>query len=373
VPRWLDRGTLKSIPQPQNLMKVLLFGYYGYKNIGDDLFVKNLITQLATADRQVSVLCEDDYYKADHGDNPNVRFYKVGKLSKLKRLWLIWRHDYIVWGGGTLNISDKPVYLLTMQKAARLLRKQFGFVGIGLDGLSLDADANSSQLLFDRSDFLYLRDRESYKFAQAHLTAPKIICEGGDLAFLNQDFYQPFLKSDRSSAIKHLSFCGKHWWGDGRAEFYVKPLLELIEKYGTHIHLLPGNIGAQTNDNKFHEKMQKFLPAGSSTIYHWESPEEFLSVLTQMDFHIGNRLHSIILADLLGVPSIGINAEPPKILAYLQKTNHLVKLRSVQQFLDEITIAQIEQVFQQYARPSEFIQHEATTAQACLVKIFGDC
>ncbi|MBE9029224.1 polysaccharide pyruvyl transferase family protein [filamentous cyanobacterium LEGE 11480] len=70
-------------------------------------------------------------------------------------------------------------------------------------------------------------------------------------------------------------------------------------------------------DNKFHEKMQRVLPAGSSTIYNWESPEQFLEVMQGMDFHIGNRLHSIILADILGVPSIGINAEPPKILDYL--------------------------------------------------------
>jgi polysaccharide pyruvyl transferase WcaK-like protein len=353
-------------------MKVLLFGYYGYKNIGDDLFVKNLVQRLATGDRQVSVICEDDYYKAEHADNPHVRFYRSKDLSKLQRLWLISQHDYIAWGGGTLNISQEPKYLITMQRVARFLGKKFGFLGIGLDGLSADADPTSSQILFDRADFLYLRDYESYKFAQEHLTSPKICCQGGDLAFLNQAFYRPFMQSNRRSQIQHLSFSGKHWWGKERAEFYVKPLLELIEQHGTHIHLLPGNIGPETNDNKFHLFMQQLLPAGSSTIYTWETPDKFLEVLMQMDFHIGNRLHSIILADILGVPSIGINAEPPKILGYLQKTNCLVRQRSVQQFLDEITTAQIDQVFSTYQRPDDFIANEAVTAEACLDQIFGN-
>ncbi|MBE9029225.1 hypothetical protein IQ266_05550 [filamentous cyanobacterium LEGE 11480] len=47
-----------------------------------------------------------------------------------------------------------------------------------------------------------------------------------------------------------------------------------------------------------------------------------------------------------------------------------MKPRSAQQFLDEITIEQIEQIFQQYQRPTEFIQHETQTAEACLAAIF---
>src|SRR3712207_6863944 len=43
-----------------------------------------------------------------------------------------------------------------------------------------------------------------------------------------------------------------------------------------------------------------------SKIYSWKHPEEFIEILSQMDFHIGNRLHSLILADILGVPNIGI-------------------------------------------------------------------
>ena len=56
-------------------MNILLLGHYGHKNIGDDLFVKNLIQSLSCQNSKMSLICEDDYYKSAYLDNPNVEFY----------------------------------------------------------------------------------------------------------------------------------------------------------------------------------------------------------------------------------------------------------------------------------------------------------
>lgn len=347
---------------------VLLLGYYGHRNIGDDLFVRNLVDFLARQHKRVAVICEDDYYQENYADQAHIRFYRSQDLSKLKRLELILKSDIIAWGGGTLNMNEAPRNLVLSQRVARLLNKKFGFLGVGLD--LGQAMSDSAQTLFDKANFLYVRNAQSYEFVTQHLPTPKICCLGGDLAFLDLSFYQRFIPSKRNSTIRNLSFSGKHWWGRSRAARYATPLRQLIDRYNTQIHLLPGNVGAQSNDNRFHEKLQQLLPASHCTLHTWDQPETFMKVLGGMDFHIGNRLHSVILADILGVPNIGINTSPPKIAHYIQKTGVLPEARLVDA---EVTIPgeQIEQVFQQYQRPSDFIEAEARTAQECLQQVLA--
>jgi polysaccharide pyruvyl transferase WcaK-like protein len=120
-----------------------------------------------------------------------------------------------------------------------LLRKKFGFLGIGLEGAKVESSRAIAQI-FREADFLYLRDIESYEVAKQSHKPHKLCILGGDLAFLDLDIYQSRIKKEKTSEIRNLSFSGKYWWGEGRAEFYAKPLLALIERYGTKIHFLPG-------------------------------------------------------------------------------------------------------------------------------------
>jgi polysaccharide pyruvyl transferase WcaK-like protein len=348
-------------------MNVLLLGYYGKHNIGDDLFVGQLTRYLAqqAAIDTVFVLCDESYYRPS---SEKIQFVASNTLSPLQRMALILKSHCIAWGGGTLNISGKPSSLLRLQALARLTRKPFYFLGVGLEGLA-DKSNPGSVNLFQNSQRLYLRDQPSYLFAIEHLKQAQDCLMGGDLAFLDLELYRPYLKSQTSSSIQHLSLSGKFWWGDGRAEFYAQSLIPMIEKWDCKLHLLPGHVGADRNDNQFHQKLIKYLPENSYELHDWKYPEEFLGILSQMDFHIGNRLHSVIAADILGVPNIGIGELNSKIGHYLIKSRILSDLRLFE-FMQPIPIAAIETIFQQYSRPEAFIQQESTTSQACMEKIF---
>ncbi len=354
-------------------MKVLLLGYYGFRNIGDDLFVRNLVNYLTKRNNTVRLICNEDYYTPRFPNQESIEVVRSDQLSKLSRLSLIATSDLIAWGGGTLQLDQKPNNLILTRQLSRVLGKKFGFLGVGLEGSQLEnSQLNKSvKTLFRQSNFLYLRDHDSYHLACEELKSPSnSISLGGDLAFLDLDLYQPFMRRTSQSDIKNLSFTGKHWWGKGRAEFYAKPLLQLIEKYDTQIHLLPGSMNKDLGDNAFHERLKAFLPDSNCVMHTWESPEEFLEILGRMDFHIGNRLHSLIPADILGVPNIGINGSPPKIRAYIHKTSLLSEVRS-SEFMKEITLDRINKIHQEYERPVSFIEQESLTARQCLERIFA--
>ncbi|OKH49281.1 polysaccharide pyruvyl transferase [Calothrix sp. HK-06] len=344
-------------------MNILLMGYYGYRNVGDDLFVKQLINYF-TEKKQVKnifIICEENYYQTD---SHKVSFFLSSKLSKIKKLLLILKSDCLIWGGGTLNINGKPDNLLRMQNIVKMTGKRFCFLGVGLEAIE-SGQAGTSAKIFQNANLLYLRDNNSYELARQELKPVNTYCLGGDLAFLDVNLYEPFVKKEnKSKQIKNISFSGKFWWGDGRAEFYAKQLMPLIKEFNSVIHLLPAHGGEERNDNKFHKLMLQYLPKENCQIHSWNKPEDFVEILSQMDFHFGNRLHSIIIADILGVPNIGIDnyvSKNSKIKNYIDKTN-MLSLNRMFDFMEPIDIDNIKKIFQEYQRPIEFILNESKTA-----------
>lgn len=342
-------------------MNILLMGYYGFKNIGDDIFLRQLIDYLSQKDvvNKIFVFCQSNYY---HKSSDKVIFFNSAKLSKVKRALIVLNSDYLVWGGGTLNITDEPKNLLRLQKLAKLTGKRFGFLGVGLEAVNSGQQEKKAKV-FKNADLLYLRDKSSYQFALQNFSQNKKCFLGGDLAFLDLSFYQPFInKNSKSNQIKNISFSGMYWWGEGRGEFYAQQLKPFIDKYNSVIHLLPAHVGNERNDNNFHQLLKKYLPAENCQLHSWDKPEDFLKVLTQMDFHFGKRLHSIIIADILGVASIGISDDNSKVKHYLDKSKMLSEYRRLD-FMEPIQIDIIEKIFQKYERPNEFILQENQTSR----------
>ncbi len=181
-------------------MNILLMGYYGQRIIGDDLFVKQLTNYFARKSNvgKIFVFCKENYYPKT---SEKVLYFTESSLSKIRKLGLILRSDYIFWGGGTLNIDGRPQNLLRMRALSQLTGKGFGFIGVGLEGINSD-----SYELFDKSYLLYLRDPYSYELARNNFKHIRSICLGGDLAFLELSFYEKYIVQKKRSELRNISF-----------------------------------------------------------------------------------------------------------------------------------------------------------------------
>lgn len=346
-----------------------MIGYYGYRNLGDDLFVKMLTSYFSQQDfiEKVFIICQDDYYPKN---DPKLNFFTNKKLSSFQRFLLLLKANAMIWGGGTLSLNSQPKSLSRQQMICRFLNKTFAFLGVGLEAINSSSDSQALSRFFSQANFLYVRDKNSFDLASKKLGIdPLKLHIGGDLAFLNLDFYEPFKKPtfQTTPPLKNLSFTGKYWWGEGRAEFYAQQLIPLIEKYNTMIHLIPAQMKQDSNDNQFHEKLKTFLPLNQCKIYTWSNPEDYLKLLSQMDFHIGNRLHSLITADLIGLPNIGISSESSKIDNYIKKTQILATERIVN-FMEPFPLEKVETILKNYRQPNAFILKESQTAKEGIQK-----
>lgn len=345
-------------------MKILMIGYYGYQNLGDDLFVQQLSSYFIQQDyiKKIWIICQENYYPKTY---PQLTFIQSENLSSLQRLFLILQADALIWGGGTLNLDSEPKSLSRQQRLCRFLGKTFAFLGVGLEAINSPSASPKISRFFQNADFLYVRDQNSYHLIQQQLNpAATHLYLGGDLACLNLQMYQPFQKNNFSDdlGLKNLSFTGKYWWGEERAKFYAEQLMPIIEKYHTIIHLIPAQMKPGNDDNQFHQKLQRFLPENHCKIYTWKTPSDYFKLLMEMDFQISNRLHSLIAADLVGVPNLGIGATHSKIDNYIKKTQTLTEERVVD-FMEPISLERVQTIWKTYQQPQNFLLQESQTAQ----------
>jgi polysaccharide pyruvyl transferase WcaK-like protein len=345
-------------------VEINLLGYYGYHNIGDDLMLQNLITFFLSTGKitKINVFCRADYYQHQKG----VIFYPLRRNSRWIKAGLLIKNGYTLWGGGTCIYQAENSYglfeLARMQKIVRFAGNKFAFLGIGIGELPDIKYQNTARKLLRRSNYTYLRDEQSYLYAQKITGNNKRICLGGDLVFLGE----PSLNAG-SSIIKKISFSGHYNYPAESSSYFTAKLKSLINHYNCEIYFLPAHTGDSYNDNTFHNKIAALLPKGSYQICNWKKPEDYINILSGMDFHIGIRLHSLILADMAGLPNCGI-AYSPKVTSYLKKTKILTKQRIIDIKTDNL-IEKITKIKEEYIQPLAFMKTEKKTALNCLERL----
>ncbi|GBR72517.1 polysaccharide pyruvyl transferase CsaB [Candidatus Termititenax aidoneus] len=136
-------------------MKILLAGYYGFGNLGDELLAQTA-RELLSAKHTVTV-CR----------------------ARRNFLFLLLPADCLLLAGGSLfqDVTGRGLSVLYYSAwacAAKLFRKKLFLVAQGIGPIRAPLNRWLTRAVFRRADFVSLRDRESAEFLglpQSHLTA----------------------------------------------------------------------------------------------------------------------------------------------------------------------------------------------------------
>jgi polysaccharide pyruvyl transferase WcaK-like protein len=297
---------------------ILLYGYYGHDNIGDDLMLEGLVNHLLEKYKvSVMVLTASNL---EFLIKYNVKQILLSRNNIIEVLFGIYEADLVVWGGGTCFYDTAGLKGLReikkIQILCKLLFTDFGFLNVGVGTISTEQGWKLIDRLVNNSVKVLLRDSNSLKLLLNRKRINKVLIhKGNDLIFLKNFTVNPVRRNKKR--IMNLSFSGVYFLDENISFFYAKILNHLVQEIpGIRIHFLPAHTGVK-NDNIFHEKIAKYLKKGNWEICRPGSHEGFIMLMQQMDFHIGMRLHSIIIADLLALPNIGLNYSN-KVKYYLE-------------------------------------------------------
>lgn len=297
---------------------LILSGYYGYDNIGDEAILFSLIKGLKNIepDLRITVLSGNpdktsSLYEV-RAINRNNIFQIVHELKKV---------DVFISGGGSL-LQDStsfrsPIYYLGIIQLARLFVDKIVFCCQGVGPIKSDILKKLTYHVVKDLENISVRDKKSHKFLKQIRIPEKRIRITADPVFLLFSPEEKSKKMDTDSPIK-LGISVRPWADND----YIHSLAEGVNAFckdkEVEIKLIPFHKGEDEEVSEYlkgyleNENIELLKPAGH--------PQEMLTYFREVDILLGVRLHSLIFAAITVTPLLGVSYDP-KIDGFLQQLN----------------------------------------------------
>ncbi len=309
--------------------EVLISGYYGFKNSGDDALLRAITNDLKKYKRDVQIVV------LSRNPKETTAVYGVKAINRMNLfsvLWALFRCRMVISGGGTLiqdGTSTKSLlYYLTIISAAKLFGKKVMLYSNGIGPLK-DENIPRTRRVLNRVDLITLRDPMSYDALYAigvsdpdiRLTAdPAFALEAADGAQARRILEGAGVPAGK----KLLGICVRPWRGLSAdfARTVAKSVDYAAEKYGFYPVFLP--MQQQKDTALARQIMDKLQTQGCLLQADMEIPA-LLSVFGEMTLCIGMRLHSLIYAAAQEVPVIGLVYDPKitGVMDYMEQRRYL--------------------------------------------------
>lgn len=299
--------------------KVLISGYIGFRNSGDEAVLMAIIQDLRSVwpDVDITVLSRrPEETSASYSVHSVDRFAPGAVLTALRAC------DMLISGGGSLVqdvTSNRSLfyYLAIIWMAKRLGRKVFVYAnGVGPVRRPLNRLLTSRVL--NRVDFITLRDQTSAaELKRLRIRRPRILVTADPVFGLRPapvERIDGIFKSeglavaDGSAAGPLVGISVRRWEGLERWGLVIAAAADhLVERYGARIVFLPMEFPGDVAVSDWVAGRMRH-PARVLTGRYMAT--EYMGLVGRLDLLVGMRLHSLIFAARQGVPLAGLEYDP---------------------------------------------------------------
>ncbi|MEW6770610.1 MAG: polysaccharide pyruvyl transferase CsaB [Bacillota bacterium] len=292
--------------------KVVISGYYGFGNCGDEAMLFAIVTQLSRRipGLQVVVLSQRP--------EDTARDFGVRSVSR-RDLRLIWRElrdaDLFLSGGGSLFqdvTSPRSIfYYAALILLARLRRKKICLYGQGIGPLN----HRLSRFLVGRAvrlaDLVTLRDETSVEELAAlgvsgpmYVTADPVL--GLEEGLGGKENGRALLEAAGVGEGPILAVSLRRWPQLERSLAAVTALADRVAGAGWQVVLTP----LQRDDLAVLRLVQKQMRQPAVLLENFQGFRDLMAVTSHFDLCVGMRLHFLIFAAMFAVPAVGLSYDP---------------------------------------------------------------
>ena len=385
VSRMADDSILAYDAVLRRRYNVVMSGYYGFKNAGDEAILQSFYRNIQSSsdDISITVLSSDpEDTKARYG------YASVERFNILRVVHAIRRCDVLVSGGGSLlqdfTSTRSLIYYLLIIWAAKKMGKKVMIYANGIGPVSKKSNRRRVRKVVSRADVITLRDSASLDELHAmgvvredmRVTADpvftisgvpceearRLLAENGvpEGAFIAVSI-RPF---SAFRDVQNTDFCQK----------IASVCDSVIETSGRHVVFVPMQAG---KDIPISRKVQGIMKNPSYILERRFSAEELMGIVGQADFMLAMRLHALIFAAKMNIPFAGLVYDPK--VAALSETLSMPSAGDVSDLdtgstLEIITdmLAQREHYSDVLKRASEKLELAAREDSALLLKLLRD-
>lgn len=337
--------------QASHPLRILVSGYYGYNNLGDEAILESIVQQVRhfAPDAELVALSGSPLQTASRlGIRAVHRMAFSAIAAELKGA------DLFISGGGSLlqdvtGLGSVPYYL-GLVKMAQWYGVKTMFLGQGIGPLKLPTSRWMVGAVAKKADALTVRDQASRELlARCGVPAERITLTADPVLALDPapaaevDALWAQLGLDPNKPTLGIAIRPWSDWFERQLKSFSAVLAQEATKWNAQILLLPFH---RPDDETLHEELGYCLETRPeehrprvATLTEPLPPAQMMGLLGRLDMLVGMRLHALIMGAASAVPSIGLVYDP-KVQAFadlagfptissvtaLEDSDHLVAL-----------------------------------------------
>ena len=295
-------------------MKIVISGYYGSGNAGDEAMLDAILGALTNLNTnlEITVISINPH---DTRQRHNVN--AVSHLNICDIIKIIFSADLLISGGGSLlqNVTSRRslYYYLGVITLAILFRKPVMLYAQGIGPICGSFARNLTSLILNHVDLITVRDQGSLtELSQLKVTHSKIFCTADPVLALNPaslEFGSGIVRQGQNKDIKIVGVAVRRWQGFDRFKSQLAEALNVISKVvKIRVIFIPMQ---PSSDVSAAEEIAALTAGVDCTLLKDQySTRQLLSLVGCTDLLIGIRLHALIFAGVQNVPLIGISYDP---------------------------------------------------------------
>lgn len=302
--------------------RVVMSGYYGFENAGDDAILDSIqqAVREASDDVAVTVLSKDpDLTQKQYGLEaiPRFRVFKV--FSALRR------SDALLSGGGSLlqdtTSTRSLLYYLSVIRCAQFLGKPVMLYANGIGPVRKRVNRRRVKRVVEQAALVTLRDHKSLEeLREMGVERPDVVVTADPvfhLAAAEPERCRELLASTGVDQQKPFVAVSVRDWPNAGAFYEGLAQLcdHLHQTYGLEVLFL---LMQPSRDREATARVRGLMKSPSYQLDAPCTPRELMGVLGLAKLCLAMRLHTLIFAARMAVPSLGLVYDP-KVESYLRE------------------------------------------------------
>lgn len=336
--------------------EILISGYYGFKNSGDDALLMAIIKDIKKYKESPDIVVLSSNPKE------TMQQYKVKSINRLNP-FAISRHmkkaGLLISGGGTLiqdaTSTQSLIYYLQVIKTALKHNVKVMLYSNGIGPLNSAINAARAKKVLNKVDLITLRDPDAWDSLQKIGVKQPLTLVTADPVFgldiADKERGRELLSQfgiEKDAPVLGVSVRRSHAMLADCEEKIARICDYAAEKYGCNVIFIPMQQG---RDDGISRSVMAKMKGNASIINRRLDVKDTISVVAALDVCIGMRLHSLIYAASNNVPLIGLSYDP-KIKSFMDYSgqNMYADIGSIEQ---EKVFKWIDKCFKDRARLNE--------------------
>lgn len=276
--------------------KILISGYYGFDNFGDETILSVLVEKLRNYDTEVRVLSK----------NPRKTQRIYGVFSTLyfclcQVAYRIAKCDVLISGGGSLlqdvTSIKSLLYYLWVINTALFFRKKIIIFAQGIGPINSKFGAMLTKKTLQKCTLVMVRDRKSRLLLHKWGIEADLVCD--PLFDLTLPEYNP--KSKVGVQLRSFKTL--------KDELLVKLAKNINNNFADkeiEIYSFQDSLDLAVC-KKFHEILKTINPELQITIIFNQTSQEVLEKMSQLDYMIAMRFHACLIAIKYGIKTLAVS------------------------------------------------------------------